>query len=326
MKLIKKEFNKLAAAVCIMLMVIPFLLGFDAVRRVTVKYDGQVKEVETVSLMPQEIIGAAGTELKQGDSWRIEGGGRFIHDGSVIEVLRAKNITVVKDGKETAHLSSAETVGGALDGLGMSYRKSKVYPSPETPLKEGMKIYAVNRGENLKFTENEIPVPVEYKNDRDLDEGVEKLESEGKPGRLKVISKEVKMGPRNTLIQDLGEEVMENPVPKVVRKGTAKKVLTPSGYRRYSRKMNVEATAYTLAEGSGTGLTSIGIVPYEGIVAVDPSVIPYYTKMYVPGYGIAMAGDCGGAIQGHIIDLYMEDWNRAMRWGRRDVTIYILED
>lgn len=50
--------------------------------------------------------------------------------------------------------------------------------------------------------------------------------------------------------------------------------------------------------------TAIGIVPYEGIVAVDPSMIPYYTKMYIPGYGIAMAGDTGGDMVGNRIDVF----------------------
>lgn len=86
--------------------------------------------------------------------------------------------------------------------------------------------------------------------------------------------------------------------------------------------MVFESTAY-VATGNPT---SIGIMPYEGIVAVDPKVIPYYTKMYIPGYGIAMAGDTGGLIEGKIVDLFMDDYNRAVRWGRRDVEIYILAE
>jgi 3D (Asp-Asp-Asp) domain-containing protein len=100
--------------------------------------------------------------------------------------------------------------------------------------------------------------------------------------------------------------------------------MTGEGAIPYKRRMVVEASAYTLAEGSGTGMTSIGIVPYEGIVAVDPDVIPYYTRMYIPGYGFAMAGDTGGAIIGNRVDLYMNDYGRAILWGRRDVEIYIL--
>ena len=80
-----------------------------------------------------------------------------------------------------------------------------------------------------------------------------------------------------------------------------------------------------MAEGSGTGLTSTGVVPYHGVVAVDPDVIPYGTRMYIPGYGFAVAADCGGAINGNTIDLFMEDYGDAISWGRRDVTVYFLE-
>ena len=54
-------------------------------------------------------------------------------------------------------------------------------------------------------------------------------------------------------------------------------------------------------------------------------MIPYYTKMYIPGYGMAIAGDTGGAIVGHRIDLFMESLYECYQWGRRDVEIYILE-
>ena len=54
-------------------------------------------------------------------------------------------------------------------------------------------------------------------------------------------------------------------------------------------------------------------------------MIPYGTRMYIPGYGFAVAGDCGGAINGSRIDLYMENYSDAISWGRRDVTVYFLE-
>lgn len=63
-------------------------------------------------------------------------------------------------------------------------------------------------------------------------------------------------------------------------------VETSRGFVRYRSARTFEASAYTLAEGSGTGLTSTGVVPYHGIVAVDPDVIPYGTRMYIPGYGL----------------------------------------
>ena len=72
--------------------------------------------------------------------------------------------------------------------------------------------------------------------------------------------------------------------------------------------------------------TSIALVPYEGIVAVDPRMLPYYTKMYIPGYGMAMAGDTGGDMLHHRIDLFFNSYNRAIQWGRRHVEVYILAE
>ena len=95
----------------------------------------------------------------------------------------------------------------------------------------------------------------------------------------------------------------------------------------YTSTMSVEATAYT-----GGGTTATGTAARYGAIAVDPTVIPYGTKMYIVSddgkwiYGVATAEDCGGAIKGHIIDLYFDDYSTCIQFGRRNCTIYILDD
>jgi len=83
--------------------------------------------------------------------------------------------------------------------------------------------------------------------------------------------------------------------------------------------LDVEATAYT------DTMTATGIKPYKGVIAVDPRIIPYYSKVYVPGYGMTTALDTGGAIKGNIIDLFFEDRTEALRYGRQRITIYVLK-
>ena len=70
--------------------------------------------------------------------------------------------------------------------------------------------------------------------------------------------------------------------------------------------------------------TSIGMRQGKGVVAVDPKVIKYRTKLYIPGYGMAIAGDTGGAIKGNIIDLGFEDAKTA-GWSARFVDIYLID-
>lgn len=94
----------------------------------------------------------------------------------------------------------------------------------------------------------------------------------------------------------------------------------------YVDVLSVEATAYC-----GGGTTATGTPARYGAIAVDPDVIPYGTRMYIVSddgnwiYGEATAEDCGGAINGNIIDLYFDSYNTCIQFGRRNCTVYILE-
>ena len=98
----------------------------------------------------------------------------------------------------------------------------------------------------------------------------------------------------------------------------------PSSDGKYKKTLSMEATAY-----SGGTLTAMGLKPGRdpgGIstIAVDPSVIPLGSKVYIPGYGYAIASDTGGVINGNIIDLYMNSHDECISWGRRQVTLHIV--
>ncbi len=94
---------------------------------------------------------------------------------------------------------------------------------------------------------------------------------------------------------------------------------------RYKRMMQMEATAYT-SQDPGCGLyTARGTLLRKGLVAVDPRVIPLGTRLYIPGYGPAIADDTGGAIIGNRIDLAYESRADALQFGRRMITVYILD-
>ena len=97
------------------------------------------------------------------------------------------------------------------------------------------------------------------------------------------------------------------------------------GYGDYAAVMTMEATAYLPTDGDGYGITATGIPATYGVAAVDPSVIPLGSRLYVPGYGEAIAADTGGAIYGYRIDLCMEDYWQAMDFGRRTVTVFVLK-
>ena len=93
----------------------------------------------------------------------------------------------------------------------------------------------------------------------------------------------------------------------------------------YSRVIRVEATAYSSAEPGLSAYTALGTVCQRGVIATDPNIIPLGTRVFIPGYGYAVAEDTGGAIVGHKIDVAFDTVAECYEFGRQFIDIYILE-
>ncbi|EKN71517.1 hypothetical protein BABA_01165 [Neobacillus bataviensis LMG 21833] len=95
-----------------------------------------------------------------------------------------------------------------------------------------------------------------------------------------------------------------------------------------SKKITVEATAYTASCEGCSGITATGMDllenPNQKVISVDPSVIPLGSKVYVEGYGEAIAGDTGGAIKGNKIDVFIPSKQDAINFGRKQLNVTIL--
>ena len=88
--------------------------------------------------------------------------------------------------------------------------------------------------------------------------------------------------------------------------------------------MTVTAYAYSPQDPGLSSHTSSGTPLRRGVIAVDPSVIPMGTCVYIPGYGEAVAEDIGWSIQGHTIDIAFDTHDEALSWGRQTIEIFVL--
>jgi 3D (Asp-Asp-Asp) domain-containing protein len=125
------------------------------------------------------------------------------------------------------------------------------------------------------------------------------------------------------VLEDAWKE--QEPVTKTMAYGTKIVVrtleLADGTTIEYWRKMRVYTTSYTAASCGKPrshpryGYTRLGWWLTKGVVATDPTVIPLKTKLYVPGYGLARAGDTGGAVKGKFVDLGFDEWNyQSWHW------------
>jgi 3D (Asp-Asp-Asp) domain-containing protein len=162
--------------------------------------------------------------------------------------------------------------------------------------------------------------------------GSSKIIARGEPGEREMTVRYSQRdgGPVHQLV--ISSTVIRMARPQVVADGIARTPLTNFEARGVMSMSYIArsalamiATAYT-ADCSGCGgMTAIGRRAGYGIVAVDPRVIPLGTRLFIPGYGFAVAGDTGGAIHGDRIDLGFDSLRDAMDFGRRGVTVYRLK-
>ena len=160
-----------------------------------------------------------------------------------------------------------------------------------------------------------------------MPKGTKKVVRKGQEGLVQKTIKDTYKGDKLVKSETLSSTVLKEASNEVVEYGTAESLtVSVSGQNlSYKSAINVTATGYTRFDPGCNSTTATGTKATKGAIAVDPRVIPLGTKLYVPGYGIGVASDTGGAIKGNKIDLCFDSVSEALNWGRRSVVAYIIE-
>lgn len=249
-----------------------------------------------------------------------------------IDLRHAQAVTLaLPDGHEVRYTLAA-TVREVLDEAGVTLPPGAfVDPSFDTPVTAGMAVRVVQLSATNDVEREFIESKTVYKSDESLAPG-EIRTVKGHDG-AKVRRYEVSYVDGQEAGRALADEYFDpEPVDTIVyyptRTGRGD-AAPPSDGGTVSRTINVYATYYTPASAGRApsdpayGITASGRAVTYGIVAVDPSVIPLGTRMFIPGYGYAIAADTGGAVKGYIIDLGFPD-GVTVDWQPKWLDIYIL--
>ena len=234
-----------------------------------------------------------------------------------------QSVVINIDGAPRMVSTDKETVGELLEDMENTIDTDYILNDAKEsdPIEAMMTLSLTSVTEKTVAETKEIPFKTIERANPKMEIGKKKVVQEGQNGVSSIISKEVYHG--SELIETkFVEEKVTTPVQhKIVEYGTTGMV---DGHA-YTKKINAKVTAYTPYDAGCNGVTATGTAAKKGVIAVDPRVIPLGTKVYIPGYGVAVAADTGGAIKGNRVDVCYATKGEAFGWGVRNVPVYILQ-
>ena len=293
-------------------------------KSVTILADGQAQIVRTHLNSAEGILHDAGITLGPKDAVLLNT--QTLQNGTQLTVLRAFPVKVTIDGVAKDVMTVQTTAQGLADELG--YHAPNYVPLGDSNqhLQAGSEVAIAHvTGRSVKTYEQPVEVQVIRQRDDSMHIGEQEVIQEGTPGLVSVEEEILYQDGKEIKKQIISQNDIKRMVPTIIKEGSRDVVETSRGVVRYREVLTMEASAYLPGDGDGRGITATGMVTRRGVVAVDPNVIPLGTRLYIPGYGMAIAADTGGAIRGHKIDLLMESYGEAMEFGRRSVEVYVLQ-
>jgi len=307
-------------------------LAVDRAMRLEVSIDGVPAQTGTRAATVGEALREMGLNIRRQDLVLppIE---TSLNDGLRVQVQRAKDTSIEVDGRRITWPTRSRTVGDLIQEARIVLAPlDRVSPAFGAAVTRGLVVRVTRVNEQIIVETEPVPFATEVRADPDLEIDQSRL---AHPGRAGVLEREVRLRYENGQLstrQVLRQEQARPPEPRVWTYGTkivVRQLETPQGPVGYWRQLRVWATSYTPADGAwpaghpSYGRTRIGLQAGRGVVAVDPSLIPFYTRLYVPGYGEGLAGDTGGGVIGSHIDLGFNDGDTGL-WSSRWVEAYWL--
>ncbi|CAH0311932.1 ubiquitin-like domain-containing protein [Peribacillus sp. NPDC101481] len=303
-------------------------------QKIVMVQDGKTEEVWSTAETVEDLLKDQDLSVKEQDKITPSKNTK-LKANMEVAIDKAFSLKLVVGGNEKQVWSTSTTVADFLKQQGVKLNDlDRVEPELTEKVEAENTVNVVRIEKVTDVVEEPVDFAVITKKDDSLSKGKEKIVKEGKDGLISKKYEVVKENGKEVKRELLSERVVNKKQDKVVTVGTRTTVAQASrGVTNVSsssgKEIYVSSTAYTASCKGCSGVTSTGVDlksnPGAKIIAVDPSVIPLGSKVYVDGYGYAVAADKGGAIKGNRIDVFFSSKNDAYRWGVKRVKVRVLD-
>ena len=341
LKNLKKSFSngpkaKIIGGMIIAAIIISTVLIINLRKTVIISIDGKERKFVTYKGTVKEALDDKGIEVLEKD--KIEPSlDTEVTENQKIEIRRAVPIKVVMAGQEQKELLTAEeTVEDMLQAekdelkkSGIDYKEQDIVePDLSSKIEDGMEV---------KITDVEVEKVVEVQEIKYSTEIVqdntrysiqpEVVQQEGINGEQEVTYEVVKHDGVEVEREQIAAKVIKEAQNEIIAMGTMDGVVNRGGDIYGKKKFIASATAYSASSSSDRTYSGRALKrDPNGIstIAVDPTVVPLGSKVWVEDYGYAVAADIGGAVKGNVIDLYFDTHQECVNWGRRNKEIVVI--
>ncbi|MDV7767187.1 ubiquitin-like domain-containing protein [Peribacillus sp. CSMR9] len=303
-------------------------------QKIVLVQDGKAEKVWSTADTVDELLKEQDLSVKEQDKITPSKNTK-LNANMEVSIDKAFSLKLVVAGDEKKVWSTSTTVADFLKQQGVKLNDlDRVEPELAEKVEAENTVNVIRIEKVTDVVEEPVDFAVITKKDDSLSKGKEKIVKEGKDGLISKEYEVIKEDGKEVKRELLSEKVVSKKQDKVVTVGTKTTVAQASrGVTNVSstsgKEIYVSSTAYTASCKGCSGVTSTGVdlksSPGAKIIAVDPSVIPMGSKVYVEGYGYAVAADKGGAIKGNRIDVFFSSKNDAYRWGAKKVKIRVLD-
>lgn len=283
---------------------------------VTIQDKGQQRVVNTAVATVGEALEEASITLFAAD--KVEPNpASALEAGMTILIQRSIPLTIQVDGRIIQTRSAYTNPLDVLAEAGIELVESDyAQPGPDAVLQPDDIIQVIRVTEDFRIEDQPIPYQTLWQASPELDLDTQEVIS---PGTTGILRRRFRIRYDNGVAigEELdGEWVEVEPVNEVIGYGTritTGVVQTEQGPREYWRVVQMRVTSYTPSSSGRApddpryGVTASGLPAGYGVVAIDRNIVPWKSNLFIPGYGVAIAGDTGGGVRGRWIDLGFPD-------------------
>ncbi|MEQ6389469.1 ubiquitin-like domain-containing protein [Bacillaceae bacterium S4-13-58] len=303
-------------------------VNYKKAKEVTVTIEDKSDQYYTTANTVEEFLRKAGIHITDQD--RVTPGRKAaIEKGLNVQITPAIQVTIQDGENEQKVWTTSDTVSALLEQEKVKLSEfDRISPELDSTLKEDATVKITRVEKVTDVVEEPIDYAVEKQKDSSLTRGKEKVIQQGEKG---LVTKTYEVTLENGVEVErklVEEEIKKESKTQIVAVGTKEPFITVSrSDSEFSMELSMVATAYTEKCNGCRGITYTGIDlrnrPDAKVVAVDPKVIPLGTKVWVEGYGNAIAADIGGAIKGNRIDLFYHSSVYRGGYGMRNVKVKV---